>query len=156
MSEQSAPRSMWARTYQVGVVVRDIERARRFYERLGIGPFVEGPSAAAFDRRINGRPAPDAAIRGLTAPMGGLEFELLQPLRGETLQSEFLRTKGEGVIHLCAYTDDLERDSATLLTFGIRPISSARLADGGTFAYFDTREVGGLILELFQPGTTWR
>lgn len=156
MSEHAAPRSMWARTYQVAVVVRDIEKARQFYERLGIGPFVEGPSAAAVDRRVYGRPAPDVVVRGLVGPMGPIEFELLEPVHGEGIQEEFLREKGEGVIHICAHTDDLERDKATLRALGVEPISEAKLEDGGAFAYFDTREIGGLILELFQPGSTWR
>jgi methylmalonyl-CoA/ethylmalonyl-CoA epimerase len=156
VSEQAAPKSLWAGTYQVAVVVHDIERARAFYERLGIGPFVEGPSAAALDRQVYGRPEPDAAIRGLVTRMGAFEFELLQPMGGRTIQAEVLRTRGEGVIHVCAYTDDLDRDMATLAGLGIKPISSARLADGGKFAYFETREVGGLILELFQTGDVWR
>lgn len=156
MGEPMASRLLWERVYQVGIVVRDLEQARAFYERLGIGPFTEGPSASALDRRIYGRPGPDAVVRGLVAPMGRLEFELLQPVSGDSVQAEFLRTRGEGVIHICAYTDDLERDTAAMHELGFEPISSARLDDGGTFAYFDTREVGGVILELFQPGTSWR
>jgi hypothetical protein len=34
-------------------------------------------------------------------------------------------------------------------------ISYGELGDGGRFAYFDTRAVGGLVLELFQTGETW-
>jgi catechol 2,3-dioxygenase-like lactoylglutathione lyase family enzyme len=156
MTDTPIPASMWARTYQVAVVVRDIDQARAFYERLGIGPFVEGPSASARERRIHGRLVPDAAVRGAVAPMGAIELELLQPVSGDTIQAEFLRTHGEGVIHICAYTDDLARDTALLRSLGHEPISEAVLEDGGSFAYFDTRQVGGLILELFQPGSDWR
>lgn len=147
---------LWSRTYQVGVVVRDIEKAARFYERLGIGPFVEGPSAHALERKIYGEDVSDARVKGLIAQMGSVEFELLQPVSDNTIQAEFLEKHGEGVIHLCAHTDDLDRDVAELTALGYRVISSAVLADGGRFAYFDTREVGGLILELFQTGSDWK
>lgn len=150
------PTPTWSRAYQVGVVVRDIERAKAFYERLGIGPFVEGPSASAVDRRIYGVLSRDARVRGMVAQMGDIELELLQPVAGRTVQSEFLERHGEGVIHICAYTDDLDRDVERMRELGFPVISSADLSDGGKFAYFDTRAVGGLILELFQRGTQWQ
>ena len=157
MPDETAIRDdLWSRTYQVGVVVRDIEKASRFYERLGIGPFVEGPSAHALERKIYGKDVPNARVKGLIAQMGSVEFELLQPVSDNTIQAEFLEKHGEGVIHLCAHTDDLDRDVADLTALGFRVISSAILADGGKFAYFDTREVGGLILELFQTGSDWK
>ncbi len=149
-------KDLWSRTYQVGVVVRDIDKAAAFYERLGIGPFVEGPSAHALERKIYGKDAPDAEVKGKITQMGSVEFELLQPVSGSSIQAEFLEKHGEGVIHLCAHTDDLDRDVEELTGRGFRVISSAVLADGGKFAYFDTREVGGLILELFQTGDDWQ
>lgn len=147
---------LWRRTYQVGVVVRDLDRAVRFYERLGIGPFVEGPSADAIDRRVYGKLEPDARLKGRVAQMGNIEFELLQPVRGRTVQRAFLDSRGEGVLHICGYTDDLERDAAIITGLGHPVISSAHFSDGGRFAYFDTREVGGLVLELFQTGAKWK
>jgi hypothetical protein len=39
---------------------------------------------------------------------------------------------------------------------GFEVISQAHFADGGRFAYFDTRRIGGLVLELFETGSRWR
>ncbi len=156
MTDKPALREdLWSRTYQVGVVVRDIDRAVEFYERLGVGPFVEGPSAHTLERKIYGQDAPDVKVKGLITQMGPIEFELLQPVEGRGIQAEFLEKHGEGVVHLCAHTDDLDRDVADLTGLGYRVISSGLLDDGGKFAYFDTREVGGLVLELFQTGNKW-
>lgn len=143
----------WDRTYQVGVVVRDLEAARAHYERAGIGPFVEGPSRHAVERQVYGRPAPDVEVRGLLAAMGPVELELLQPVSGTSVQADALATRGEHALHLCAYTDDLERDVADMTRRGFRVISRGRFLDSGSFAYFDTRAIGGLVLELYQPGT---
>lgn len=146
----------WNRTYQLGVVVRDIDAAREHYERAGVGPFVEGPSRQALDRKIYGKPAPDVVVRCLLARMGPVELELLQPVEGDGIQREALDTRGEHAVHLCAHTDDLATDLEDMTNRGFPVISEGRFGDGGRFAYFDTRAVGGLILELFQPGDTFR
>lgn len=91
-------------------MVRDIDSAKTFYERLGIGPFVEGPSGHILERRIYGDLAPDASARGMTAAMGNIDFKLEQPVSGKTIQGEFLERHDEGVVHICDHTDDLERD----------------------------------------------
>ena len=143
---------MWQRTYQLGVVVEDLDRARQFYESAGVGPFLEGPSRAARNRKVHGRPAPDVVVRGLIAQMGPVELELLQPVAGDSIQREALDAVGEHALHLCAYTDDLRRDVAEMAARGFPVISEGEFDDGGSFAYFDTREVGGLILELYQLG----
>lgn len=154
-TEAPLPSSMWARTYQIGVVVRDLDRAVDFYEALGIGPFEEGPSAHTTRREIYGVEQPDVAVRGKLTQMGPVEFELLQPVKGRGIQAEFLEDHGEGVVHICAYTDDLDRDMERMESKGCPVISYGELGDGGRFAYFDTRAVGGLVLELFQTGETW-
>lgn len=148
--------NLWRRTYQVGVVVKDIGEATKFYESLGIGPFVEGPSGSALERVIHGNAIPDAELTGRIARMGNIELELIQPVRGATVQREFLDTRGEGVIHLCAHTDDLDRDIAIMRELGFVVISSGRFDDGGRFAYFDTQRVGGVVLELFEAGSRWK
>ena len=156
MDKEENDKSPWNRTYQVAVVVKDIEKAVKFYGSLGIGPFVEGPSASAVERRIYGKIEPDTRVEGRIAQMGPIEIELLQPRRGKSIQQEFLDTRGEGAIHICAYTEDLETDIRKMAEKGFEVISYARFDDGGKCAYFDTRRVGGLILELFQPGKHWK
>lgn len=142
----------WDRTYQIGVVVKDLDLAKEHFERAGIGPFVEGPSQAAFDRRVNGKPT-DAVVRGALAQMGPVEFELLQPVSGDSIQQQALDAKGEHALHLCAYTDDLQAEIARMRAAGFDVISEGKLTDGGSFAYFETRAVGGLVLEMHQKGT---
>ena len=152
---KGARRNLWDRTYQVGVAVRDLDQAIGFYERLGIGPFVEGPSAHSVMRKVYGQDAPDTRVTGKIAQMGSIEFELLSPIAGRSVQGDFIAEHGEGVVHICAYTDDLESDVEEMADLGFDVISQGEFDDGGKFAYFDTREVGGLVLELFQTGSSW-
>ena len=49
--------------------------------------------------------------------------------------------------------DDLDAEIERMTGAGFPVISYGELDDGGRFAYFDTRQVGGLILEYFQRGT---
>jgi hypothetical protein len=135
--------------------VRDLDQAIGFYERLGIGPFVEGPSAHSVMRKVYGQDAPDTRVTGKIAQMGSIEFELLSPIAGRSVQGDFIAEHGEGVVHICAYTDDLESDVEEMADLGFDVISQGEFDDGGKFAYFDTREVGGLVLELFQTGSAW-
>jgi methylmalonyl-CoA/ethylmalonyl-CoA epimerase len=146
----------WDHTYQIGVVVADLDRAREHFERAGVGPFREGPSQVAFDRVVYGESAPDVEVRGLLAQMGPLEFELLSPIRGRSVQADALSQRGEHALHICSRTDDLEREIAAMAAAGFTVISRGRFDDGGAFAYFDTRTVGGVILEMFQPGDRYR
>ena len=156
MGKGGTEESPFSRAYQVAVVVRDMDKAIKFYESLGIGPFIEGPSAIALDRKIYGKPAPDVKVRGAIAQMGQIEFEVFQPIEGQSIQKEFLDTRGEGVVHISSYVDDLDKEVARLAEKGFKVCSSGGLPDGGKFAYIDTREVGGVILELFEAGTTWK
>ena len=90
MSEEGARKGLWDRTYQVGVAVRDLDQAIEFYERLGIGPFVEGPSAHSVMRKVYGEDAPDTRVAGKIAQMGNIEFELLSPIAGRSVQGDFI------------------------------------------------------------------
>lgn len=143
----------WKGAYQLGIVVRDLEAAKDHFGRAGVGPFEEGESARIVERRVRGRSVDDVKVRGAAAKMGAVEFELLQPVSGGGVPAEMLAERGEGAVHLCAYTDDLRGESAEMQAAGFPVISSGVLADGGRFAFFDTRAIGGLMLGLYEPGT---
>ncbi len=145
-------KSPFSTVYQVGVVVRDMDQAVRYYEALGIGPF-ESPKGTApiLERQVYGKPAPDVKNRISTAQMGPVELELVQPISGKSVQGEFLEKHGEGVNHLGFLVDQLDLEVARLLEKGFRVISRGKLADGQAFAYLDTDKIGGVVFELVQP-----
>ncbi|HSB80668.1 MAG TPA: VOC family protein [Candidatus Methylomirabilis sp.] len=136
---------------QVGVIVRNMEEAVRYFEDLGIGPFESSKEPAPIvDRMVRGKPAPEVKNRISTAQLGSVELELVQPVAGESVQREFLEQRGEGINHLGFFVDDLEAETAKLEAKGFHVLSSGKTTAGGAFAYLDTDRIGGIVLELMQ------
>lgn len=143
--------SPWTVPCQLGVVVRDLDAAVRHYEAMGVGPFREGPSEAAVERWVHGERVEGVVVAGRITQLGPLEFELISPVTGPSLQAEYLERYGEGPMHLCSLTDDIERDTELLLSAGAVCVARARFPDDGVCAFFDTGAYSRLLLELYQP-----
>jgi methylmalonyl-CoA/ethylmalonyl-CoA epimerase len=125
----------------MGVVVRDVDEAVEYYQSLGIVD-------KATDRiTMEGK---KAKLVGRFIHIGSLLIELWQPVRGETVQQEFLNSRGEGVNHIAFHVDDLAREKAKLVEKGIPVVFSVKDQEGD-MAYFDARKVGNIIIELIQP-----
>ena len=152
MGKSGVEKSPFSKVSHVGIVVRDMDKAIEYYQSLGIGPFESSKKGhLATDRKVYGKPADDAKIKSRVVQMGQLYLELVQPVEGEAIQKEFLKTKGEGINHLGFLVDDIDKETAKLEEKGFKVISSTRYAGGGGIAYFDTDKVGGVIFELIQP-----
>ena len=141
--------SPFRNVFQIGTIVKDLDKTREYYEFLGIGPWGEGPSAAVINRRIYGKPA-GLKVRGAIGMIGDIELEIMQPIEGESIQVETLWKKGEGGIHINARPDDMDKEKARVLEMRFPIISSGEMHGraSGEFAYFDTRKYAGTIWEL--------
>jgi len=91
--------------YQVGVVVRDLERGMEQYRTLlGLGPFMTiQTNYRARYRDWKGT----IANRNAFTRWGNLYLEMVEPGIGEGNAREWLETRGEGIFHLGYATDDL-------------------------------------------------
>ena len=125
----------------IGAVVRDVDKAVEYYQSLGIVD-------EATDRvTMEGK---KAKLIGRFIHIGSLLIELWQPVRGETVQQEFLNSRGEGVNHIAFHVDDLDRERDRLVEKGIPVVFSVK-DENGYMAYFDARKVGNILIELIQP-----
>ena len=133
---------------QVGVVVKDVDRAIAFYESaFGLGPFdvreVGAPNVwdRGEEKHIRARLA--------FATLGQLELELIQILEGDSIHLEFLREHGEGLHHLGFFVRDFaaKLEQAKAMGFEVLQTDPFRQA----YAYLDTRRPGGIIFELITP-----
>ena len=124
----------------VGIAVRSIAEARRFWEALGlaIGHVEEVPAEG---------------VRVAMIDVGGVRVELLEPTSPESPVAKFLEKRGPGIHHLCLESDDLDGDDRGLRGAGIellRPAPTAG-AGGARVQFVHPRSAGGVLVELSEP-----
>ena len=135
---------------QIGLIVRDVDKAAEYYESLGLGTFQSQTGIVLTERRVRGELVTDIKNKVKVGQIGPIEIELVQPVEGKSIQMEFLETRGEGINHLGFFVEDLDREVARLVEQGLEPVMTLRFQGGGGVAYMDTGDVGGVLLELIQ------
>ena len=148
---QEREKSPFSELHHVTIAVNDIERAVKFYESIGIGPFKSFFTLREFVK-LN---VPDESAffksKVRQAKIGAVSLQLVEPpVEGKTIYREFLDQMGEGVQHLGFLVDDIDKAETELKGLGLRVTESARRADGSGFTYFDTEAIGGVTLEIRQ------
>lgn len=140
---------------QVGFVVKDIDRAMEAYWRVGVGPWRIYTYSAArlIEATYRGKPA-DWSFRIALAKVGGFTLELIQPVSGESIYSEYLATHGEGGIqHLGVVVQDVDLVVEQARQSGFEMIQSGRghgARGDGKFAYFATEDDLLTVYEVME------
>ena len=133
--------------HQIGMVVRDLQKTADFYySTFGIGPFSIVPEMRFDGVILRGQPT-DSKVRLGFADSGPLQIELIQPLEGENIYTDFLRSGNEGLHHLGFEVDNFEGMLAKFKRRGIEPVFWKHYRSMA-FAYLDTGKIGGVIVEL--------
>lgn len=140
---------------QVGVVVSDLDQSMRALTQIfGIGPFriVECPPPGREDKQLY-HGAPTAfRTRQAFADLGTIELELIQPVEGRTIWSDFLAERGPGIHHLRFNVPDHQALTAFLQTHGIAPTQEgAGIREGSYWVNYNTEQLLGFIIEILQP-----
>lgn len=124
----------------VGIAVRSIAEARRFWEALGL-------RVTAIEE------VPQEGVRVAIIPCGESRIELLEPIGEGSVVAAFLERRGEGVHHVCLGSDDVAADDEALRAAGfevLRP--EPTLGAGGSRVQFvHPRSAHGVLVELAQP-----
>ena len=141
--------------HHVGVAIKDADKTFEYYQSLGIATLVSEMffnSSDFVDFKVNGKPCDSLATAKIRfVQVGPIHFELVQPVKGESPQKEFLASRGEGVNHIAFTVDDLDRETAKLVAKGVPVVFSGKPQMGKAFAYFDTRQDGGdIMIKLMQ------
>jgi hypothetical protein len=138
---------------QIGVVVRDLERAvKQYYEVYGAGPwdiYTYAPPEM-LNGTYRGKPS-DWSSRIAFAWVGDRQLELIQPLKGPNIYSDFIERHGEGLHHLKEWVEDCDRVIDEYRKKGIFVIQSGEF-DGSKFYYLDTEPYLGTTLEIVKSG----
>lgn len=127
---------------QIGIVVRDIEKAAKEYSEL-FG--VEMPNIRNAFPTITYRGQKITTHSRLCAiPMGHVMLELVQPDEGPSSWREFLDTHGEGVHHIGFVVKDLDGAFKTLEEHGIAKRQYGG-AQWGSYCFMDSEKLGVLF-----------
>ena len=138
---------------QISLAVRDLDRTMaRYHDMFGWAPW------QVFDHvlpvhhatELRGRPV-HYTLRGAEVYVGALNFELLQPLEGPNLWSEFMDRRGEGIASIATMFHERADGDAVKLAFRERygiPVSmKADIGDHIEYYYLDTEERFGCLIE---------
>lgn len=131
---------MVRRIHHVGIVVRRLAEANRFYrDTLGLPLLREAH-------------IPDQGVRAALLAAGDSEIELLEPLDAASGVGRYLGKRGEGLHHVCFDTPDvaaaleeLKRRRVALLDQQPRPGLAGRIA------FLHPSACAGVLVELATP-----
>ncbi len=137
--------------YQLGYVVADIEKACRYYEStFKIGPFSPPMEVDMTGAILRGKTV-ETKIKVSFAQMGDVQVEFIEPIEGENPYFEYLNKFGDGIHHIAFEVEDMAAGKAYFAARGIEPVYHQDMGFM-EFAYFDSSEVGGTMVELID----WR
>jgi methylmalonyl-CoA/ethylmalonyl-CoA epimerase len=150
--EASLPVGMAGLRYpitQISLAVRDLGKTmEQYYRAFGWAPWqvFDHVKPMHHHTELRGQPV-DYSLRGAEVYVGSLNFELLQPLDGPNLWSEFMDRRGEGIASIA--TMFLERKDGDAVkkafkdAFDIDVIMKADIGDHIEYYYLDTEEKFG-------------
>jgi len=144
---------------QVAWVVEDIDAAESLWgSAFGIAKWTRipdvhfGPDTCTY----RGEPA-DFVAHVSMAYSGDLQLELIQPVSGVSIYTEFLAEGGGGLHHVCFEIDDMDASLAEAQDAGHSVLQEGSMADGEIrFAYIDGSAGGAPYVELAVLGPAMR
>ncbi|MFC1916684.1 VOC family protein [Chloroflexota bacterium] len=161
MTNSSKPTISITDLDQVCIVVRDLDKSMKsMWNTFGIGPWDiyirdcnstrDGESIS--NMTYHGKPARFSYKVAVTHnKLGGIQIELVQPVEGDNIYSDFLREHGEGTHHLGWYVVDSQEafaETTRMLEKGGFPCIQSMRVYAAALAYFDTTKVLNTILEV--------
>ena len=140
-------------------VVRDIAATERFMgENLGVEQWTRFPDLAFGPDKCTYRGRPAAFVAHVSlAYLGEMQLELIQPVRGESIYSDFLERSGGGMHHVAFEPDDFEGALRDFADRGMTPVQQGEMAGGlMRFAYIEGSSHGVPYIEIAQVGPEMR
>ncbi len=123
----------------LGIAVKSLAEARKFYELLGLKPMPEETVEAE-------------QVRLSMVPVGESRIELLEPTSAESPIGKFIAKRGEGLHHVALHVDDLSGTVERLKANGTRLVSDEiKVGAGGhLYVFVHPSSAGGVLLELVE------
>jgi methylmalonyl-CoA epimerase len=124
----------------LGVAVKSIAEARRFYELLGLK--VTHEETVEFER-----------VNTAMIPLGESRVELLEATDDDSTIAKFIVKRGEGLHHIAIEVEDVRAAFEKMKAEGVRLASDkVRMGAGGHHYFFvHPASAGGVLVEIVQP-----
>lgn len=123
----------------LGIAVKSLAQARKFYENLGLE--IHGEESVETEK-----------VKVAMVPLGESRIELLEPTSEDSTIAKFLAKRGEGLHHVSLRVDNLEEAVEKLKASGARMISEdIKIGAGGhLYVFVHPQSTNGVLLELVQ------
>jgi methylmalonyl-CoA/ethylmalonyl-CoA epimerase len=148
-----APITSLDKVFQVCVVVNDLQKTiEEYWNIFGLGPWRiwdYDPTVVA-DMTYHGEPQ-DYAMTIALAQAGPVQWEVVQPVWGESVFADFLREHGDGLHHIGVFIDGAWQVVEDLKAIGVNATQSG-FVKGRPFIYLDTVKRLGACFELVGTG----
>jgi methylmalonyl-CoA epimerase len=151
VSESSVHIFGGGRVTQIGVVVRDIEKASQAYaEFLGM----DKPQWFLTDivdkaHTVFKGNSTEARAKLAFFELENITIELIEPVGGPSTWQEFLENNGEGIHHIAFEIKDMDKKIEILNAGGLSLLQKGDY-EGGRYCYMDAVSKLGLIIELLE------
>lgn len=124
----------------IGIAVKSIEEARKFYEEV-LGLKVTGIEEVK-----------EQKVKTAFIPVGESEIELLESTSEDGPIAKFIEKRGEGIHHIALQVDDIEKALEELKKKGIQLIDEVPRygAGGAKIAFVHPKSAHGVLLELCE------
>lgn len=105
---------------------------------------------------LHGAPA-DFTVHVALGYAGDLQLEIIQPVSGDSIYTEFLAASGPGLHHLCFEVDDMPAALARAADAEVEVVQAGSMMGGAMeFAYLDGSAHGVPYVELARIGPEMR
>lgn len=142
---------------QIAWVTADIEASERLLGGFGAGTWTRLPDTEFGPDmcRYRGEPADFTAHISLSY-LADMQLELIQPVRGTGIYTEFLEHSGPGLHHICFEPEDFDAAIAEAGERGLPVVQDGNVGGTMRFAYVDGAAAGVPYLELAEIGAPMR
>jgi len=123
----------------LGIAVKSLDAAKKFYEQLGMKVLPEEEVA-------------QEKVRVAMVPVGESRIELLEPTADDSTIAKFLTKRGEGLHHVSLAVDNLAATVERLKSQGVRLVNDQiQIGAGGhMYVFVHPSSTGGVLVELCE------
>lgn len=134
---------MLKRLHHVSIAVNNLDESVSLYERI------LGIKTSSIEE------VPSQKLRAAVFKVGdGVEIELIQPTGPDSAVARFLKSRGEGLHHICFEVEKVDEELKEMLKKGIELIDrEGRAGISGKIGFLHPKSTHGVLIELVQPET---